>query len=85
MLANDKELTITGTGLPTKDVSVELGNAKCGTVTATATEIKCTLAILPAAGDWDVKVFEPKGLVPIKAATAKISVALVVESITPST
>lgn len=49
-LANKKELTITGTGLPTKDVSVVLGNAKCGTVTATATEIKCTLATLPAAG-----------------------------------
>ena len=84
-LANDKEITITGTGLPTTDVSVVLGNAKCGTVTASDTQITCTLAVLPAAGDWDVKVFEPKGLVPIKAGVAKITVALVVDSITPST
>ena len=84
-LASDKEITITGTGLPTTDVRVELGNAKCGTVTASATEITCTLAVLPAAGDWDIKVFEPKGLVPIKAGVAKISVALVVDSINPST
>ena len=81
----EKALTITGTGLPTTDVTVELGNAKCGTVTASATEITCTLAVYPAAGSWDVRVYEPKGLVPIKADTAKITVALVVNSITPNT
>mmetsp|Transcript_33613 Transcript_33613/g.44334 ORF Transcript_33613/g.44334 Transcript_33613/m.44334 type:complete len:308 (-) Transcript_33613:8160-9083(-) len=83
-LASEKEITITGTSLPTTGVSVVLGNAKCGTVTATETEIKCTLATLPAAGSWDVKVYEPKGLVPVKAGTAKIDVALEVTSITPS-
>ena len=85
VLANEKDITITGTGLPTTDVKVVLGNAKCGTVTATDTEIKCTLAVLPAAGDWDVKVFEPKGLVPIKAGTDKITVGLVIDSVDPPT
>jgi hypothetical protein len=36
-LANEKEITITGTSLPTTGVSVVLGNARCGTVTASAT------------------------------------------------
>jgi len=84
-LANEKELTITGTSLPTENVRVVLGNAECGTVTAEATKITCTLKVLPAAGSWDVKVYEPKGLVPIKAGTAKISVALVVTKVDPAT
>jgi len=84
-LTNGKDITITGTGLPTTDIKVILGNTECGTIIASATEITCSLAILPAAGSWDVELYEPKGLVPVKAATAKIAVALVVSSISPST
>ena len=36
-------LTIIGTNLPTSDVSVKLANSECGTVTATSTEITCSL------------------------------------------
>jgi len=84
-LANGNELTITGTALPTTDVRVVLGNAECGTVTASETEITCTLGVLPAAGSWDVQVYDPKGLVPIADAVVKIDVALTVSAISPST
>lgn len=84
-LANGKDITITGTKLPTKDIKVVLGNTECGTITASETEITCSLVVLPAAGTWNVELYEPKGLVPVKAETAKISVALVVTSISPAT
>lgn len=85
VLANGNELTITGTALPTTDVRVVLGNAECGTVTASETEITCTLNVLPAAGSWDVQVYDNLGLAPIAVGTAKIDVALVITSITPNT
>ena len=47
-------LTITGTNLPTSDVGVKLANSQCDTVTATATQITCTLTTSAAAGSWDV-------------------------------
>jgi len=84
-LANGKEITVTGTTLPTENVKVVLGNVECGTVTASATEITCTLTVLPAAGSWNVEVYEPKGLVPVKADVAKIAVALVVTAVSPAT
>ena len=83
-LASGTDLTITGTGLPTESVRVALGNTQCGTVTATETEITCTLAALPAAGDWDVQVFDLKGLVPIQTDLAKINVPLVITSVSPA-
>jgi len=84
-LVNGKEITITGTALPTENLRVVLGNTACGTITASETSITCTLVVLPAAGSWNVELYEPKGLVPVKADTAKIAVALVVTSISPST
>jgi len=83
-LASGTDLTITGTGLPTENVKVALGNTQCGTVTATATEITCTLSALPAAGDWDVQVSDLKGLVPIQTDLAKINVPLVITSVSPA-
>jgi len=82
-LANGKDVKITGTSLPTTNVRVVLGNTECGAVTATATEVTCTLTVLPAAGSWNVELYEAKGLVPIADGTAKIDVSLVVSSISP--
>jgi len=82
---NGKDITITGTSLPTKDVKVIIGNTECGTVTASATSITCTLSVLPAAGAWNVEVYDPSGLVPVKSDVAKINVALVVTSVSPAT
>ena len=84
-LANNVEITVAGTSLPTADVRVVLGNVACGTVTATETSITCTLAESPAAGSWDVEVYEPKGRVPLATGVAKIDVALVVTAISPNT
>ena len=82
-IADNVNISITGTSLPVTDVRVVLGNAECGTVTASETSITCTLAVLPAAGSWDVEVYEPKGRVPIASTVSKISIPLVVTSITP--
>lgn len=84
-LTNGKDITITGTSLPTTDIRVVLGNTECGTITASATEITCSLSVLPAAGSWNVEVYELNGLVPIASGVAKIDVSLVVTSINPST
>ena len=83
--ANGLDITIAGTSLPTADVRVVLGNVACGTVTAAETSITCTLAENPAAGSWDVEVYEPKGRVPLATGVAKIDVALVVTAISPAT
>ena len=53
-LSNGVDLTITGTNLPTENIRVLLANAECETVTASETEITCTLNHHPAAGSWDV-------------------------------
>lgn len=79
------DLTITGTGLPTSDVSVKIANSVCGTVTASATQITCTLSEPAAAGSWNVKVTDLSGLIPVDASVATIDVALSVSSISPST
>ena len=55
-LTNGVDLTIVGTNLPTENVRVFLANSECGTIIATETEITCSLAVLPAAGSWDVRV-----------------------------
>ena len=54
-------------------------------ITATETEITCTLNFLPAAGSWDVKLIDFRGLIPIEETVEKISVDLVIDSITPNT
>ena len=40
--------------------------------------------MLPAAGSWDVEVYEANGLVPIASGVAKIDVPLVITSVSPS-
>lgn len=64
---------------------VVLGNAKCGTVTASDTEITCSLEHFAAAGSWDVQVIDNNGLSIIADGTAKIDVSLAVSSISPNT
>jgi len=65
-------------------VRVVLGNAECGTVTASATEITCSLKHFAAAGSWDVQVIDNNGLSIIADGTAKIDVTLSVTSISPN-
>lgn len=46
---------VTGENLPiSADVEVTIGGTACAINEKTATKIKCTLAVKPAAGDWDV-------------------------------
>lgn len=84
LAANLLDISIEGTALPTDGVRVVLGNAECGTVTATETAITCSLSHQPAAGSWDVQVIDANGLAPIADGVAKIDVALTVSSISPS-
>jgi len=63
---------ITGVGLPTEDIRVRFANAECtGDIVASETEITCTLNFLPAAGSWDVKLTDYRGLIPIDHATVE--------------
>lgn len=83
-MTNGVDLTITGVGLPTDDIRVRFANAECtGGITASDTEITCTLNFLPAAGSWDVKLTDYRGLIPIEETVEKISVDLVIDSVTP--
>ena len=69
-LENGLDLTITGVGLPTTDIQVKFANAECtDAITATDTEITCTLNFLPAAGSWDVKLIDYRGYIPIADGT----------------
>jgi hypothetical protein len=79
------KLTIQGTDLPTADAIIGLAQAKCvlTTVVSTATQIECDLNEAPAAGEWDVQIVTPKGLIPIDTTATAITVELVVDSITP--
>jgi hypothetical protein len=60
----DGVLTIDGTTLPVDNVKVQIANSECGTVTATDTQITCTLNAGAAAGSWDVKIIDANGLTP---------------------
>lgn len=83
---NGSTLTITGTSLPTTDdVKVRFANSECSSVTATDTEITCTLGTGAAAGSWNVKVSDANGLTPLHADVVAIDVALSVDTITPYT
>ena len=81
------KLTILGTDLPTADTIIGLAQAKCiaTTVVSTATQIECDLNEAPAAGEWNVQIVTPKGLIPIDAAATVITVELLIDSITPGT
>ena len=64
-------LTITGTGLPTTNISVGLANSVCGSIlSASSTQIVCDLTQAPAAGSWDIKLTDPNGLIPVQAGVA---------------
>lgn len=78
-------LTITGTALPTTDIRIVLGNTECGNIVATDTQITCDLDVLPAAGSWNVELYDPSGLTPIETSVAKIDVVLVVSGVSPAT
>jgi hypothetical protein len=68
-------------------VSVHFGGATCIKSTPasafTATQIQCTLANAPRAGDHKVEVRDSKGLVPV-ANIPDITILLVVDSVLPS-
>ncbi len=73
--------------MPTEDVNIRLNNAYCDitNMVATESEITCTLTSLPAAGSWNIEVFDLKGLIPVDPSTALIEVDLVIDSVTPNT
>lgn len=79
-----KALTITGTSLPTTKLRIVLGNTECENIVATATQITCDLKVLPAAGAWNVELYDVNGLQPLASGVAKIDVPLVVSSVTPA-
>ena len=85
MLTNGVDLTITGVGLPTEDIRVKFANAECeGTITASETEITCSLNFLPAAGEWCVEVIDYRGLIPTLDDLDLIDVDLVIDGISPN-
>ena len=63
-------VTVTGTSLPTANVTVAVANSVCGTVTASSTEITCTLNAGAAAGSWDIKVSDLNGYTPKESTVA---------------
>jgi len=72
-------------GLPIENIQVKFANAECeGEITASETEVTCTLNFLPAAGSWDVKLIDFRGLIPVGETVTKIDVALVIDSISPN-
>ena len=85
VLTDGLDLTITGTSLPTEDIRVILANAECESITASETDITCTLSHYPAAGSWDVRVLDYRGLIPLADDADCIDVDLVVDSVTPNT
>ena len=64
---------------------MSVANSVCGTVTASTTEITCTLNTAAAAGSWDVKVADANGYTPKGTTVAQVSVPLSVTSISPNT
>ena len=69
--------------MPTVDIEVGIASELCeaSSIVASDTQITCTLADDPQAGDWDVEVSNSMGLVPIDQSIALISVDLIVDSI----
>lgn len=78
------DLTIDGTNLPTTDVKVRLANSECDTITASETQITCTLTTAAAAGSWDVKITSVNGLIAKEASVATIDIGLTVSSVSPN-
>lgn len=61
------DVSITGTSLPTSDLTVEFGGATCGTVSSDGTTATCTLSHEPRGGDHLIEMRDVNGLVPISA------------------
>mmetsp|Transcript_29262 Transcript_29262/g.28378 ORF Transcript_29262/g.28378 Transcript_29262/m.28378 type:complete len:226 (-) Transcript_29262:3124-3801(-) len=76
-------LTITGTGLPTTDISVTLGQVDCIISTATDTSITCDTSETLVAGSHFPNLKDSFGLVPIDGAVVALDVTLTVSSVTP--
>ena len=77
------DVSITGTSLPTSDLTVEFGGATCSTVTSDGSSASCTLGHLPRGGDHLIELRDANGLVPISASAQTI--VTTVTSVSPST
>ena len=84
-LTNNVDLVIDGVNLPFEDIVVRVNNAYCdiANMVASADQITCTLTANPAAGVWDVEIFDLKGLIPVDPSVDKIEVDLVIDSVSP--
>lgn len=79
------DFQITGVDLPLDITKVQMGNQDCMVTSNDATQISCVIANSMSAGSWVPKVWTAAGLVPVDPALAAIDVALVVDSVAPST
>lgn len=76
---------VAGENLPVSaDTEVSIGGTACAINEKTATKIKCTLAVKPSAGEWDVLVRDSDGKAKKDAGLAKISVPLTVTAVSPN-
>lgn len=55
------DVVISGTNLPTTDISVVLGGASCGEITGDDTRLTCTLDNAPMAGSHNVILTDSSG------------------------
>jgi hypothetical protein len=79
------EVSITGTGLPTTDITVTIAHEPC-TVdmsTNTDTSITCTIAKQLMAGKWPPVIIDPSGKVPVSVSLAPLEVALTITDVQP--
>jgi len=81
-------IEVNGENLPvTDDVEVNFGRFPenvCAINSKTATKITCTMATKPTAGNWHVEVRDSEGRAKPNDGLAKISVPLVVASVSPN-
>ena len=84
-LSNGVDLVIVGTNLPTENVAVKFANSECNSITVSESEISCSLTMMPAAGSWNVRIYDQSGLIPVDEAVLTIDVDLVVDSVSPNT
>lgn len=79
------DIQATGTDLPLDITRITFGNQECMVTSNDATQISCGVANPISAGSWSVKVYTASGLVPVDALVANHDVALVVDSVSPTT
>lgn len=79
-------VTITGTDLPTTDITVEFGGATCGTISGDSTSLSCTLTQDPYGGDHFIELTDTTGgLIPLASSLGTANVACTVSSVSPLT